>query len=177
MNKLLTSSIIAMLVLPVAVMAQEANAESRAAVAKVLNQHAVGVQTGTIKVDSMAVTADSVKFFASRNLTYLPIRHDNLAQIMADIKKVLPTDCAQKTIAIMADKKDVSTLIPRDMQNGKNQPLQILPPHRWCATSTAPTHRRMASMASTLPCGRATDCIISRAWLAGSGSADVCSRA
>ncbi len=62
MNKLLTSSIIAMLGLPVAVMAQEANADTRAAVAKVLNQHAVGVQTGTIKVDSMAVTADSVKF-------------------------------------------------------------------------------------------------------------------
>lgn len=121
MNKLLTSSIIAMLGLPVAVMAQEANADTRAAVAKVLNQHAVGVQTGTIKVDSMAVTADSVKFFASRNLTYLPIRQDNLAQIMADIKKVLPTDCAQKTIAIMADKKDVSTLIPRDMQSGKNR--------------------------------------------------------
>lgn len=85
-----------MLGLPVAVMAQEANADTRAVVAKVLNQHAVGVQTGTIKVDSMAVTADSVKFFASRNLTYLPIRQDNLAQIMADITKVLPTNCAQK---------------------------------------------------------------------------------
>ena len=81
MNSLLTSSIFAMLCLPCVCNAQQIGKGEKAAVENVLNKCAVGVQTGRITVDSTAVVGDSLKLFASRNLTYLPIRKDSYQNI------------------------------------------------------------------------------------------------
>ena len=82
MNTFLSSSIIALLCLPAVGHAQQIGQSDKAAVEKALNRCAVGVQTGRITVDSTAVVGDSLKLFASRNLTYLPIRKDSYAAII-----------------------------------------------------------------------------------------------
>ena len=90
-----------MLCLPAASHAQQINDSEKTAVEQVLNKCAVGVQTGRITVDSTAVAGDSLKLFASRNLTYLPIRKDSYMSIMDQVRGVLPEQLANKNITII----------------------------------------------------------------------------
>ena len=110
-----------MLCLPAASHAQQINDSEKTAVEQVLNKCAVGVQTGRITVDSTAVAGDSLKLFASRNLTYLPIRKDSYMSIMDQVRGVLPEQLANKKITIIADRKDLKDLILRSDLKGKDK--------------------------------------------------------
>ena len=110
-----------MLCLPAASHAQQINDSEKTAVEQVLNKCAVGVQTGRITVDSTAVAGDSLKLFASRNLTYLPIRKDSYMSIMDQVRGVLPKQLANKNITIIADRKDLKDLILRSDLKGKDK--------------------------------------------------------
>ena len=110
-----------MLCLPAASHAQQINDSEKTAVEQVLNKCAVGVQTGRITVDSTAVVGDSLKLFASRNLTYLPIRKDSYMSIMDQVRGVLPEQLANKKITIIADRKDLKDLILRSDLKGKDK--------------------------------------------------------
>ena len=120
MNHLLTSSIIALLSVPAAGYAQQISKDEKAAVESILNQCAKGVQTGHITVDSTAVTADSLKIFASRPLTYVPFRTDSYAALVNQLRGALP-QYSGKALLLMADRKDVAQLVPRTDLKGKDK--------------------------------------------------------
>ena len=121
MNNLLTSSIVALLCIPALGQAQEISKSEKSAVENVLNKCAVGVQTGRITVDSTAVSGDSLKLFASRNLTYLPIRKDSYEAIISQVRGVLPAEYAGKDITIIADRKNLRDLVLRSDLKGKDK--------------------------------------------------------
>ena len=121
MNTFLSSSIIALLCLPAVGHAQQIEKTDKAAVAKALHRSTVRVQTGPITVDSTAVVGDSLKLFASRNLTYLPIRKDSYAAIIEQVRAALPEQLAGKDIAIIADRKNLKDLILRSELKGKDK--------------------------------------------------------
>lgn len=121
MNILSAISLAAMTACAATAAAQAPGEDVRAAAEAVLNRHVTGIQAMHVKVDSTAIDGDTLKFFASRNLTYLPFRTDNYKSIVSGIKAVLPAGMAGKEIAVIADGKDISTLIPRNMTGGRGR--------------------------------------------------------
>lgn len=121
MKKLLSTAAVAFAALSASAQTAMVGGDDLKAVENVLNRHAIGVQTGHIKVDSALVAADSIHIFATRNLTYLPIRHDNLKALMDDVSAALPTQYAGKKVDIVADGKHLSALVPRAEQTGKQR--------------------------------------------------------
>ena len=110
-----------MLCLPAALMAQNISKTDRATVETILNKYATGVQTGRIKVDSAAVDGDTLRLFASNNLTYLPLRSGNYSQIISDVKAALPQNVAGKAVSIVAGGRDIKELILRASITGKGR--------------------------------------------------------
>ena len=114
-----------MLCLPAALMAQDISKTDRATVETILNKYATGVQTGRIKVDSAAVDGDTLRLFASDNLTYLPLRSGNYSQIISDVKAALPQNVAGKAVKVHAYLAGVTALIASCQQPGDDSRQHI----------------------------------------------------
>lgn len=93
--------------------AQTISDAQKAAIENILKKQATGIRTYQIRLDSTAVSGDTLRIFASENLGDVPFRPNNHAAMLSEIKNALPNDLKEKKIIVMAWKKDTKTLIPR----------------------------------------------------------------
>ena len=68
--------------------AEKLNPVTTAAISSSLRQFTQGIRTGKIVVDSSAVSTDSVKIFLNTALQDVPMRSDNVSEILKTVSAV-----------------------------------------------------------------------------------------
>lgn len=92
--------------------AEKLNPVATAAISSSLRQYTQGIRVGKIAVDSSAVSADSVKVFLNTALQDVPMRPDNVGEILKTVSGCLPDELRQRHLALYVNGHDIQSLIP-----------------------------------------------------------------
>lgn len=95
--------------------AQTLSEEERAAVVVALKDYTLGIRTGRIAVDSVALARDTLTVYLNDGLNDIPIREDNCARIVSSVKSNLPERFRSRPLRVMVAQHEISTLIPRSL--------------------------------------------------------------
>lgn len=117
----LLSSIGFLCALPLNLFAQQLSADESLAVTQVFRKYAVGVQTGSLVVDSCRRSDTAITLFANTNLSYIPVRKDNCSAIKADLAQVFHGQYEADSIHVLSDGKTLESLVPRYYQSAKDK--------------------------------------------------------
>lgn len=82
------------------------------------------ISVGKIKVDSIVLGDKQISVYANENASYIPFREDNVANIYADVKTMLPPEYSGYKLQVLAAKKPIETLVPLAFQSKKNKKLK-----------------------------------------------------
>lgn len=92
--------------------AEKLNPATTDAISSSLRQYTQGIRTGNIVVDSSAVSDDSVKVFLNTALQDVPMRSDNVSQILKTVSDCLPDELRQRHLILYVNGHDIQSLIP-----------------------------------------------------------------
>lgn len=92
--------------------AEKLNPVTTAAISCSLRQFTQGIRTGKIVVDSSAVSTDSVKIFLNTALQDVPMRSDNVSEILKTVSGCLPDELRQRQLSLYVNGHDIHSLIP-----------------------------------------------------------------
>ena len=86
--------------------------ETTKAIAQHLCAFTQGINVGKIAVDSSDVSSDSVKIFLNTALQDVPMRKDNVDNIVAAIGNALPEETRDRKVAVYINGHEIHSLIP-----------------------------------------------------------------
>ena len=92
--------------------AEKLNPATATAISTSLRQYTQGIRTGNILVDSSAVSADSVKVFLNTALQDVPMRSDNVSEILKTVSDCLPEELRKRHLSLYVNGHDIHSLIP-----------------------------------------------------------------
>ena len=93
-------------------MADKLTAATTVAIATSLGQYTQGIRTGNVVVDSSEVSSDSVKIFLNTALQDVPMRENNVAEIVKAVSLSLPEELHQKDVLVYVNGHEIHSLIP-----------------------------------------------------------------
>ena len=123
------SALLAVLLFPQAGGAQDIPTDIRQEIGKYMDGIArKEVAIGHIKVDSVAINQKTLQIFANMNCSYIPFREDNVSEIYAGVKALLPPELASYKLEIHTNKKKIEDLIPLALRNKPDKKIKTFAP-------------------------------------------------
>lgn len=123
------SALLAVLLFPQAGGAQDIPTDIRQEIGKYMDGIArKEVAIGHIKVDSVAINQKTLQIFANMNCSYIPFREDNVSEIYAGVKALLPTELASYKLEIHTNNKKIEDLIPLALRNKPDKKIKTFAP-------------------------------------------------
>lgn len=108
------------LLIPFNVSAQEITKDELKPAETLLNAYTRSeVNVGKVVIDSAHVESNKLILFANNNLSYLPLRIDNVTGIHHGLKEVLPERFAGYQVEVRTNGKNIDELIPRLYRSDK----------------------------------------------------------
>ena len=92
--------------------AESLSQETTKAIEQSLRAFTQGINVGKIAVDSSDVSSDSVKVFLNTALQDVPMRKDNVDNIVAAIDNTLPEEIRARHVAVYINGHEIHSLIP-----------------------------------------------------------------
>ena len=109
--------------------AQELSAENQQAIGNLLNEIARReISVGTVRIDSATIQKKTLVLFANNNCADIPFRTENVAEIYAGIKNLLPTELSKMRIEVRTNGRAIEELIPLNMRNKKPAKKDLFAP-------------------------------------------------
>ena len=109
--------------------AQELPTETRQEIGRFLDATArKEISVGRIKIDSVAITGNTLQLFANMNCAYIPFREENVAEIYKGVNALLPAEFAKYNLQIRTNKRSIEELIPQALRSKKNKKAKTFNP-------------------------------------------------
>lgn len=122
-------SLLAASLLPQLGGAQELPTETRQEIGRFLDVIArKDISVGRIKIDSVAVTGNTLQLFANMNCAYIPFREDNVAEIYQGVSALLPAGFAKHNLQIRTNNHSIKQLIPQALRSKKDKKAKTFNP-------------------------------------------------
>lgn len=123
------SALLAALLLPQAGGAQDIPTDIRQKIGTYMDNIARReVSIGHIRVDSVAVSNKTLQIFANMNCSYIPFREDNVAEIYAGVKQLLPPELSTYKLEIRTNKRRIEDLIPLALRSKVDKKIKTFTP-------------------------------------------------
>ena len=126
---LLFTAVLAFSLMPILGEAQELSTEVRQRIGEFLDTQArQEVSVGKISIDSIDRSGKTLTLYANLNLSYVPLRKENVASIYQGVRRLLPQECSKDELVIRTNNRKIEELIPVALrEKQKKQSLQFCP--------------------------------------------------
>lgn len=79
------------------------------------------VSVGRIRIDSVALSGNTLQLFANMNCAYIPFREENISEIYKGVQALLPTNLAKYKLEISTNNRPIEELIPLALRTKKDK--------------------------------------------------------
>ncbi|MBQ8098429.1 MAG: xanthan lyase [Bacteroidaceae bacterium] len=116
---LLGAALLALIATP-GLMAQNDTPELRKQIGEVFDQVSRRLtNVGRVKIDSIRTHKKTLTVYAGDYSSYIPYREDNVAEIYAGVKNILPQEWKKLKLQLLAEGDPIENLIPIGLRSGK----------------------------------------------------------
>ena len=126
---LLFTAVSAFSLMPILGEAQELSTEVRQRIGEFLDTQArQEVSVGKISIDSIDRSGKTLTLYANLNLSYVPLRKENVASIYQGVRRLLPQECSKDELVIRTNNRKIEELIPVALREKQKKTVHSFAP-------------------------------------------------